>query len=58
MLALIGFSFHHIAAGLQVVLEDYVRAERTRLLVILLIKGICWGAALVCAFAVLRVAFT
>lgn len=58
MLALVGFSFHHIAAGLQTVLEDYVRAERVRLLAILAVKGLCWGAALVCAFAVLRVAFT
>lgn len=58
MLALLGLSFHHIAAGLQVVVEDYVRAERPRMLVILAIKGLCWLAALASGFAVLRVAFT
>ena len=58
MLALVGFSFHHIAAGLQVVIEDYVRAERARLLIVLAIKAACLVAALISAFAVLRVAFT
>jgi len=58
MLALIGLTFHHINAGLQVVIEDYVRAERARMGILLLIKGGCWMAALICAFALLRVAFT
>ena len=30
MLALIGLTFHHIAAGLQVVVEDYVRKDMQR----------------------------
>jgi len=58
MLALIGLTFHHIAAGLQVVVEDYVRKEMQRIAALLVIKGGCWLMALVCAFAVLRVAFT
>ena len=58
MLALIGLTFHHIAAGLQVVVEDYVRKDMQRIVALLVIKGGCWLMALVCAFAVLRVAFT
>jgi len=58
MLALVGLTFHHIAAGLQVVVEDYVRKDMQRIAALLVIKGGCWLMALVCAFAVLRVAFT
>ena len=58
MLALIGLTFHHIAAGLQVVVEDYVRKDMQRIAALLVIKGGCWLMALVCAFAVLRVACT
>jgi len=58
MLALVGFSFRHIAGGLQVVVEDYVRPEVLRVAVTLVIKALCLGAALISAFAVLRVAFT
>lgn len=58
MLALVGLTFHHIAAGLQVVVEDYVRKDMQRIAALLVIKSGCWLMALVCAFAVLRVAFT
>jgi succinate dehydrogenase / fumarate reductase membrane anchor subunit len=58
MLALVGLTFHHIAAGLQVVVEDYVRKDAARIAVLLVIKGGCWLMALISAFAVLRVAFT
>jgi succinate dehydrogenase / fumarate reductase membrane anchor subunit len=58
MLALIGLTFHHIAAGLQVVVEDCLRKDMQRIAALLVIKGGCWLMALVCAFAVLRVAFT
>ena len=58
MLALIGLTFHHIAAGLQGGVEDYVRKDMQRIALLLLVKGSCWLMALVSAFAVLRVAFT
>lgn len=58
MLALIGLTFHHIAAGLQVVVEDYVRKDMQRIAALLVIKGGCWLMALISVFAVLRVAFT
>ena len=56
LLALIIASFHHMAAGLQVVAEDYLRPESKRLVGILLIKAICWLMALAAVLAVLRVA--
>ena len=57
MLVLIGLTFHHMAAGLQVVVEDYVRNEFQRLGLVLAIKGIALLLALAAGFAVLRIAF-
>jgi succinate dehydrogenase / fumarate reductase membrane anchor subunit len=56
LLALIGLTFHHVAAGLQVIIEDYVRAEGMRMAAVLAVKGLCWLAALAAALAVLRIA--
>ena len=56
LLALVIATFHHIAAGLQVVIEDYVKPEAAKLVGILLVKAICWLAAMACVLAVLRVA--
>ncbi|MCS6892657.1 MAG: succinate dehydrogenase, hydrophobic membrane anchor protein [Rhodovarius sp.] len=58
LLLLIGALFHHMAAGLQVVAEDYIRHEALRLGTILLIKAACVLLAAIAAFSVLRVAFT
>jgi succinate dehydrogenase / fumarate reductase membrane anchor subunit len=55
LLALIGLTFHHMAAGLQVVAEDYVRPETTRTFVVLSIKGACALLALACVVAVVRI---
>jgi succinate dehydrogenase / fumarate reductase membrane anchor subunit len=57
LLVLVGLTFHHMAAGLQVVVEDYVRDEVKRLVFILLIKAAALLMALASAFAVLRIAF-
>lgn len=57
MLVLIGLTFHHMAAGLQVVVEDYVRHEFKRIAIILVIKAASLLMALACSFAVLRIAF-
>ena len=56
LLALVGATFHHVAAGLQVVIEDYSKTETGKLVGILLVKAICWLLALASALAVLRVA--
>jgi succinate dehydrogenase / fumarate reductase, membrane anchor subunit len=56
LLAAIGLTFHHLAAGMQVILEDYLNQEWVRLAAILAIKAICLLLALAAALAVLRIA--
>lgn len=56
LLALIGLTFHHTAAGLQVVAEDYAKPEWAKVGGILAIKAICMLLALASALAVLKIA--
>lgn len=56
LLALVIATFHHMASGLQVVVEDYAATESGKLVGILLIKAICWLLALAAVLSVLRVA--
>ncbi len=56
LLATIGLSFHHTAAGLQVIIEDYANLEWAKVGGILAIRAICWLLALASALAVLRIA--
>lgn len=56
LLALIAAAFHHMAAGLQVVVEDYVRPELRRMALVLVIKGLAALLALAAALSVLRIA--
>jgi succinate dehydrogenase / fumarate reductase membrane anchor subunit len=57
MLLLLGTMFHHLALGLQVVMEDYVEPPWVRLAAIVLMKFVVYAAAVAGAFAVLRIAF-
>jgi succinate dehydrogenase / fumarate reductase membrane anchor subunit len=54
MLALIVATFHHLHLGLQVVIEDYVHEDGTRLTALLAMKAICALLALACIVSVLR----
>jgi len=56
MIALILITFHHMALGLQVVIEDYVHTERTRLASILAMKGATGLLAIASLVAVLKLA--
>jgi len=56
MLALVWATFWHAALGLQVVIEDYIRAEGLRLAAILAAKGMMLLMGLFAALAVLKVA--
>jgi succinate dehydrogenase / fumarate reductase membrane anchor subunit len=56
LLALIATTFHHTAAGMQVIIEDYANSEWAKLAGILSIRAICWLLALASALAVLRLA--
>ena len=56
LLAAIALAFHHTAAGMQVIIEDYANQEWVKVGSILAIKAICWLLALASALAVLRIA--
>lgn len=56
MLALILITFQHMAMGLQVVMEDYIHAEKTRLAAVLAMKGVTAVLALMSVIAVLKLA--
>ncbi|WP_424811582.1 succinate dehydrogenase, hydrophobic membrane anchor protein [Roseococcus sp. YIM B11640] len=57
LVALLLLTFHHMANGIQVVVEDYVRNEMQRIIVMLIVKGACALLALAGVFSVLRIAF-
>jgi succinate dehydrogenase / fumarate reductase, membrane anchor subunit len=56
LLATIGLSFYHTAAGVQVIIEDYANQEWVKMGGILAVKAICVLLALASALAVLRIA--
>jgi succinate dehydrogenase / fumarate reductase membrane anchor subunit len=56
LLAFLAAGFHHTAAGLQVVIEDYVRNEAARMGAVLAVKGVCALLWLTATLAVLRIA--
>jgi succinate dehydrogenase / fumarate reductase membrane anchor subunit len=56
LLALIGLTFHHTASGLQVIIEDYVKPEWTKIALILVTKGASWLLGIAAALSVLRIA--
>ena len=57
MLLLIVTIFWHLAAGLRVVVEDYVHAEGSKLFWLVLINFLSLFAAGLCLFAVAKLAF-
>jgi succinate dehydrogenase / fumarate reductase membrane anchor subunit len=57
MLLLIAATFWHLAAGLRVVVEDYVHEEGSKLFWLVLINALSLAAAALGFFAVLKIAF-
>ena len=57
LLCLVLATFHHLQAGLQVVIEDYIHGEPAKLLSLLAMKGVVALLGLACAMAVLKLAF-
>ncbi|WP_169566205.1 succinate dehydrogenase, hydrophobic membrane anchor protein [Sneathiella limimaris] len=57
MLLLIGTTFYHLKLGLQVVIEDYIHTESTKIVCLLLNTFICSIVGLAAALAVLKLAF-
>jgi succinate dehydrogenase / fumarate reductase membrane anchor subunit len=56
-LCLIAAMFYHLLLGLQVVIEDYVHAEATKLATLLAVRGGVIFCAFAAAVSVLKLAF-
>lgn len=54
MLALIVAMFHHMQLGLQVVIEDYIRGDKCRMMALLAMKAVTWLLGLSAAVAALK----
>jgi succinate dehydrogenase / fumarate reductase, membrane anchor subunit len=57
LLALVVTTFHHMALGLQVVIEDYIHGEAAKSLSLLAMKAIASLLGLACVIAVIKLAF-
>jgi succinate dehydrogenase / fumarate reductase, membrane anchor subunit len=49
--------FHHMALGLQVVVEDYVHSDRAKIPTVVAIHLACFALAVAGIFATVRIAF-
>lgn len=56
MLLLIAATFHHLQLGMQVVIEDYIHSEFTKLATLLFVKFASAVLAVACGYAVLKIA--
>ncbi len=57
LLLLIGATFYHLKLGLQVVVEDYIHKESTKIVLLMLNSFFCAIVGLAAALAVLKLAF-
>lgn len=57
MILFVAVVFHHAQAGVQVVIEDYVSCEATKIASIMLTKFVAMFGAVSCVVAILLVAF-
>ena len=55
LVTLAGMTFNHMQLGLQVVIEDYVHNDRTRLIGLLLVKGAAILLAVTAIVSILRI---
>jgi succinate dehydrogenase / fumarate reductase membrane anchor subunit len=57
MILLVTAGFYHLKLGLQVVIEDYIGAESSKLVLLVLVNFACIALGFACVFAVLKIAF-
>jgi succinate dehydrogenase / fumarate reductase, membrane anchor subunit len=57
MVLLLVALFHHMALGLQVVVEDYVHSDRAKIPTVVAIRLACFALAVAGIFATVRIAF-
>lgn len=58
LVAMVATLFHHLHLGVQVVIEDYIHAERPRLAWLLAARGVIGLLALASVVSILKLAFT
>jgi len=54
MIALVVATFHHMQLGLQVVIEDYIHTDATRLAAMIAVKGAAILLGMACVVSVLK----
>ena len=57
LLFLILAGFYHMRLGMQVVVEDYIQKEFSKILLLLLNNLVAIGLGIVCVYAVLKLSF-
>jgi succinate dehydrogenase / fumarate reductase membrane anchor subunit len=55
MACLVGVTFHHMNAGLQAVIDDYVHLETARIAALMAVKGVCFLLALASVLSILKI---
>ncbi len=58
MILLIIAAFHHMRLGLQVVIEDYIETDGSRIALLLLVNFLAYGFGAAAVFAILKISFT
>jgi len=54
LMAFMLVSFHHMRIGMKVIIEDYIHGEGLKGVLLALNWMFCWGLALLCVFALLK----
>jgi succinate dehydrogenase / fumarate reductase membrane anchor subunit len=57
LLLTVAVTFHHVASGVQVVIEDYVHGEWAKIVSLVALKFACLVLAVAGIFSVLRISF-